>query len=580
MHYMMRSETVIRSPTGKIRTVNGKKTTFPRKEQQIMKKAKILLATAALGLLALAGHPKDTAAASYYDTCKEGTQADGSQVIKISAKEMNTVQDRGKGWALQKAFYEAKENAKANKKYIIAVEPGQYTLDISMHMYRYTTLNAEGSTFTRAKSFDGNILKVGDIEGGDTKKGYYYEDITVIGGTWNGNDTKKPVYRAAHCKNLTIQNATFKSCVNTHLMEVAALDGFTVRNCTFQDGKRAGGSKSSFANEAIQIDITEKKHFNAVASEVITSRNITIENNTFKNVLRGVGAHTAYVGLPITGVKITGNTFENIPSVAIECLHFQDCLVENNTLTKCGRGVSVFNIHENANGMYNGKKSAPKTLNAKTIVRNNKIQVQNTGETVSSGIAVQGANLKKATKGDGEKLAKGNYMVSNVQIYNNTITTKAMGIILRDAKKITMKNNTITANGKGDNYGILATDASDGINIQGNTVTAKKVGGITARNAKNVKILSNTVTVKIGGTKYGIMSADGSANVKIGGNTVKAKGTGILVRRTRKANVYSNKITGANAKNQYGILVSKDSKKVTVKKNTIKKYKKKILKRK
>lgn len=543
-----------------------------------MKKfTRILLAASAFCLISLTGQVKEASAATYYDTCEEGTQTDGSHIIKISSKEMKSGEQC---MALQDAFYLAQEKAKANKIYVIVVEPGSYNLDFSLHMYRYTTLYAEGCTFN-LKGFDGNMLKVGDVgDDGDKKKGYYYDGITVNGGTWNGNKTKKPIYRAAHCKNLLIQNATFKSCVNTHLMEVAALDGFTVRNCTFQDGYRAGGSKSSLANEAIQIDITEKKHFNAVASEIITSRNITIENNTFKNVLRGVGAHTAWVGLPITNVKITGNTFTDIPSIAIECLHFQDCLVENNTLTKCGRGISVFSIHENANGMYNGKKSAPKTLNAKTIVRNNKIQVQNTDDSVSSGIAVQGAKLKKATKGDGDKIAKGNYMVSNVQIYNNTITTKAMGIILRDAKKIAIKNNIINANGKGENYGILATDASEGINIQGNTVTAAKVGGITSRNAKNVKILSNTVTVKTAGTKYGIMSADGSANVKIGGNSVNAKGTGILVRRTRKANVYSNKITGANKKDQYGILVSRDSKKVTVKKNTIKKYKKKILKRK
>lgn len=74
--------------------------------------------------------------------------------------------------------------------------------------------------------------------------------------------------------------------------------------------------------------------------------------------------------------------------------------------------------------------------------------------------------------------------------------------------------------------------------------------------ARNVKILKNTVTVKTAGTKYGIMSADGSANIKIGSNTVNAKGTGILMRRTRKSSVYSNKITRANAKNQYGILIS------------------------
>lgn len=528
-------------------------------------------------LISVLGQAKEGAAASYYDSCTEGVQKDGSYLVKVSSAEMKSGQEC---MALQDAFYEAQEKASAKKKYIIVVEPASYNLGFSLHMYRYTTLYAAGATFN-LKGHNGNMLKVGDVgETGDTRKGYYYADITVNGGVWNGNRTKKPIYRAAHCKNLVIQNAVFKSCVNTHLMEVAALDGFTVRNCVFQDGYRASGSKSSLANEAIQIDITEKKHFQAVASEIITSRNITIENNTFKNVLRGVGSHTEWVGLPITNVKITGNTFTDIPSIAIECLNYQNCLVENNTLVRCGRGISVFSIHDNANGMYNSKKKASKTLNAKTIIRNNSIQVQNTDTSVSSGIAVQGAKLKKDTKGDGDKIAKGNYMVSNVQIYNNTITTKAMGILVRDSKKITMKKNTIIAKGKGENYGILVTDASDNVTIQANKVTASKVGGITARNAKNVKILSNTVTVKTAGTKYGIMSADGSSNIKIGGNVVNAKGTGILVRRTKKAKVYSNKITGAKKKNQYGILVSSDSKKVTLKKNKVKGYQKKILKRK
>lgn len=537
---------------------------------------KFLFTLVTICLVSILGQSSENSAASYYDTCVEGKQADGTYIMKISKETMKSGEEC---MALQDAFYEAKEKASAKMRYVIVVEPGEYNLGFSLHMYRYTTLNVVDSTFN-LKGHNGNMLKVGDVgETGDTKKGYYYEGIAVNGGIWNGNRTEKPIYRAAHCKNLVIQNAVFKSCVNTHLMEVAALDGFTVKNCVFQDGYREGGSKNSLANEAIQIDITEEKHFRAVASEIITSRNITIENNTFKNVLRGVGSHTAWVGLPMTNVKIVGNTFTDIPSVAIECLNYQGGLIENNTMVRCGRGISVFSVHANANGMYNSKKKASKTLNAKTIIRNNTIDVQNTDTSVSSGIAVQGADLKKATKGDGDKIAKGNYAVSNVQIYNNNITTKAMGIMIRDAKKITMKNNTIVAKGKGDNYGILVTDASDGVRIQANKVTAAKVGGITSRNAKNVGIYSNTITVNTAGTKYGIMSADGSTNVKIGGNVVKAKGTGILVRRTTKANVYNNKITGSNSKNQYGILVSADSKKITVKKNTIKQYVKKILKR-
>ena len=213
--------------------------------------------------------------------------------------------------------------------------------------------------------------------------------------------------------------------------------------------------------------------------------------------MRGVGSHTAWVGLPMTNIKIVGNTFKDIPSVAIECLNYQGCLIENNTMVRCGRGVSVFSVFSNANGMYNSKKKASKTLNAKTIIRNNTIDVQNTDTCVSSGIAVQGANLKKATKGDGDKIAKGNYAVSNVQIYNNNISTKAMGILIRDGRKITIKNNTVASNGKGNNYGILVKEASQGVRIQENTITAAKTKNqyaiVVSADSKKVTVKKNTI---------------------------------------------------------------------------------------
>lgn len=458
------------------------------------KSVKIFVVLGMFCLISVLGQESKTSATSYYDACVEGKQEDGTYIMKISKETMQSGQEC---MALQNAFYTAKENASSKMHYIIVVEPGIYNLGFSLHMYRYTTLYAEGVTFN-LKGHTGNMLKVGDVGSiGDKKKGYYYKDIKVNGGTWNGNRTQKPIYRAAHCKNLVIQNAVFKSCVNTHLMEVAALDGFTVRNCVFKDGYRAKGNKNSLANEAIQIDITQKNHFGAVASEIITSRNITIENNSFENVLRGVGSHTAWVGLPMTNIKIVGNTFKDIPSVAIECLNYRGCLIENNTMVRCGRGVSVFSVFSNANGMYNSKKKASKTLNAKTIIRNNTIDVQNTDTCVSSGIAIQGANLKKATKGDGDKIAKGNYAVSNVQIYNNNISTKAMGILIRDGRKITIKNNTVASNGKGNNYGILVKEASQGVRIQENTITAAKTKNqyaiVVSADSKKVTVKKNTI---------------------------------------------------------------------------------------
>lgn len=527
--------------------------------------------------LFLIGYSPNVSAASYYDTCTEGNQEDGSYLIKVSKESMKDTDCN----ILQKAFYEARDNAAANKQYIIVVEPAVYNLDFILHMYRYTTLYAQGCTFNRVAVEEGkykNMLIVGDTgTGSDTKKGYYYEGITVDGGVWNGNLTKKPIYRAAHCKNLLIQNAVFKSCVDAHLMEVAALDGFTVKNCVFQDGYIASGKNPSLANEAIQIDITVPKHFPSVASEIIASKNITIQNNTFENVLRGVGSHTAWIGLPYTNVTISDNTFSNVKSVAIECLNYQNCLVENNTLKNCGRGISVFSMTSTVNGMYNSGNEASKTLQAKTVVRNNTIQVQNTDTTISSGIAVQGKKLTKAVNGESDKIEKGNYVISDVSIYGNTIKSKANGIILRDAKKISLNNNRIDSAGSGNNHGILISDESDNIEIQKNRIISSKAGGITVKDSKSININKNNVTVNTAGTNYGILSTGKSKNIKVGSNEINVKGTGIVMRSTTAASIQKNKITGSNKADQYGILISADSKKVKVGNNTIKKYKKKIL---
>jgi hypothetical protein len=485
---------------------------------------------------------------SFYYTCTEGEQKDGSYIIKISKDDLS-YGCKNISWALTTA----QDNASKKHPYIIVVEPGTYHLDRCLYAYSYTTLYVRGVTFI--SDYDANMFKIGHGGmAGDNQKGYYYKDITIDGGTWDVNKKARVAIKGAHTSNFTIRNATITNSTDSHFVEVAALDGFTVENCVFKDqivsAKRI--KTKAFAIEAIQIDILIDSHFKGYAYEDLTCKNITIKNNKFQNVCRGVGAHTQWNGKTHNNIYIGSNTFENLKSVAIECLNFTSCVIEKNTLKKCGRGITVWS-YTPTNGVFSSKKTeAPYTLNAETIVRNNTMSIFYTDISQPTGIDIQGYTMTKTTKQNGTTFKRGFYGIKNVSIYDNKITSKGNGITIRNAREIKAYKNKITCTQKAINfYGMVVSDACKQITLTSNTISSKaKAGIVVYKGAKASKLDKNNIS---GSCEYGIWISE--ANVSsITNNTIKKpKYVGIRVgQKGSVSNIKNNTIRyGAS---QYGIL--------------------------
>lgn len=170
--------------------------------------------------------------------------------VEVTSDEISS---RSVSRAIQNALDEAKENATDAQPYRIVVAPGTYQLFESLRIYSNTDLVLDGVTFTQdGSSYVRNMLKVGD--GSDISTGYFYKNITVENGVFDESGNSSTAIKAVHAQNFTLKNVTVQNVHNSHLMEVAGIDGLNIENCTFKD-QLLDANATPFAYEAIQLDI-------------------------------------------------------------------------------------------------------------------------------------------------------------------------------------------------------------------------------------------------------------------------------------------------------------------------------------
>ena len=103
-----------------------------------------------------------------------------------------------------------------------------------------------------------NYKDYDDYNNSEACSGYdAYKNITVLGGIWESTEANLScIVRIFHATNITLDGLTFTGGGCVHQLEVAAIDGFYVRNCTFKNhGKRADDTKNFEKEEAIQLDM-------------------------------------------------------------------------------------------------------------------------------------------------------------------------------------------------------------------------------------------------------------------------------------------------------------------------------------
>ena len=506
-------------------------------------------------------------------------------VVNVSAQEIEMY---GAYYAITWALEEAQEYATAENPYRVVVEPGSYCIPYGLCIYSNTTLVLTGVTLTRSRAI--NMLRTG--YGFDTADsgvtGYYYENITIEGGTLDAENSSinSTMIKVVHTKNFTMKDVTVKNLYDGHMMEVAGCDGLTVTGCTFTDQVvPAGGIRY----EALQLDILYSEHMNNCRSEDLAIKNVLIENCTFNNCPRGVGTHTAVLNNPFNNIVIRNNTFTNMKSAAIQSINWTNVEISDNVIDTTPRGIALYSVLDQGQGTYKASvlaaeggttahysdsfQTPPK---ANVVVKNNTITNCGTVKDIyakyeCSAISVMGAKVttSKAYSDSSGSLPTGDYYVDGVKIENNYISVKGHGLRIEDVRNIQANSNVILCSANtvypANYYGMAIREDVRNASFKNNYIENASVNSFQIDCCTNITEISGNEIYTSG--KYGMAiynTSIGSILNNLVSNTPN-NSIGVMRNSSVSGKISGNRITGSSAN---GIHIASDSTAASVEKNT------------
>ncbi len=486
--------------------------------------------------------------------------AAGFAVINVDAADIAAL---GAIEAIQPALDEARDNATAENPYTVTVPEGTYPLDTLLRIYDNTTLDMRGVTFIHNSTT--NMIRIGakdtNEEGVD---GYYYQNIHLLGGVLDGNGHSNTLIKAFHAKNFTMEGVTLCNDFNAHLMEVAGVDGMTIRNCTFRDQIL---EKGNYGYEALQLDVLYPFHIYEAHAEALSMKNVLIEGCTFDNVPRGVGSHTCILNNPHDGITIRDNTFTNIKSIAIQSMGWKNVSITNNYINNAPRGITLYSIMYRGSGTYLasdfnviGNVASDKKISEKYIAPSNSNfniaynELHNIGVLddiyatyESHGIAVLGNKLTSVYPKDKDDnsagLPIGEYYNDTVNIHDNYLDVRGHGVRVEYGRNVTIKGNAIiqtknTVHESGVGYmGMLLRYNSQFSSVDNNTIIKPETDGITLRSS-SAKNINNNRIENTG--KYGISSYSATIGNLNNNDVISTVNQGICLMDTTKATAVKN----------------------------------------
>lgn len=141
-----------------------------------------------------------------------------------------------------------------------------------------------------------------------------------------------------HNQNVKVENIQFKNMYSGHFIEMDASSHVVIRNNKFT-GSKASDKKNK---EAINLDTPDKTtggwHQQWSKYDKTPNRNVTIENNTFKNVDRAVGTHKYSGGKYHDGVVLRNNNIDGTRSDAIRVMNWSNAIIEKNVIKNVENG--------------------------------------------------------------------------------------------------------------------------------------------------------------------------------------------------------------------------------------------------
>ena len=443
----------------------------------------------------------------------------------------------------------------------------------------------------------GTTFRVG--KPGSSASRYYYRNITIQGGIWDGNvrskDTGFCTFKVNHSQNVKFLNMTIQNDLEGHMIEAGAVNGLTISRVNFKNHKcyfKAHKNMNDYYEheEALQLDVNLYETTAIGNYDKYQNKNVTVDRCNFTNLGRGIGSHNSIDGCYFTNMKFTNNTFRNIKSYAIGAINYRNSKIQNNKILNCGSGILFVNSKPNYTG-YTGtyvvKNWNLKVNSSKdnSIISCNTITINSPKSKDSRALYINGNKISKPAiykKGlnSANRLSgyqgylKGDHRINGLTITKNNITVKNMtAVFYKGIRNSTFSNNKITFNGnqKSDYYGLTMDSVPDQLN-ENVTVNGNKIknfnSGILCKNSKKVTFKNTTVynsykqhiylegvNVTFDGcsldkakTKHGIASKNSTITLK-NTNITNAKEFGIYSYNC------SGKVTGGKIANcgKYGI---------------------------
>ena len=493
---------------------------------------------------------------AYFDT-------DGMKIVTYNVVNDFGADNTGNAMAekqIQQALDAAQENSGHGIFTKVVIPKGTYLISSALVVYSDTWIYCEeGVEIKRCISY-GPMLRcdnngVGGYDG--------VKNVIVEGGLWNGNTDQWPNtadfsnIRFAHCRNILLKDMHVKNNENGHHMEIGGAADVTIEGCTFT------GYTGYRKKEAIQLDcMNNSRVFAGYAPFDDTScENVVIKNNLFSGICRGLGSHSATLGIYYTDILIEGNVFENLDDVAMIMYNYKNCTITNNTITNCASGIDFKAMSSLPNNNFNPPvvKSMEEAVDgfeddANSVISSNTISVSGDDEYgITSGIRLTGYEVK-----DNGVIPDYNFRVAGVKIIENRIESNGTTIALNDAENCSIESNILVTKQDGVNYkdkNGLALNECDNIKITDNYISGSARNGASLTDSSGNTLENNTIE-NVG--MNGINIYNGSENNIASSNSVNsAKKHGIAVAANSSAVIKSNSISKAG---DTGILIYNGSK--------------------
>ena len=469
---------------------------------------------------------------------------DYDKAIKLDVTEFGA-DSTGKedSWkAIQYALNYAIDNASDDVQVKVIIPEGTYSISHCLKIYSNTWLYMEGATIRR--DYDNGRMLWNAQQG---RRGGYDDDRNIIieGGCFDGNATVRSTdfsnIRLGHCNNVWIKNVEIKNNYNGHHLEVGGVKNLTVEDCDFH------GYSGSSVKEALQLDVMNNANlFNSYAPyDDSACDNIVIKNNTFTDLMRGVGSHSAVFGVYYTNILITGNTFENMYDCAVIMQNYKNCIIESNVMKDVGCGIDFMNMAPAEYNRYfipvNGLEGIYDRIdnNANTVIRKNSISTIVTSYRPDPvGVQLYGRVLRSSYYPEYD------YKVEGVKVSENKIKTAGSGITLNDTVGVQVNSNVVAydTSGKTSEANLIDVRASGECSLTSNhTNGGDEYCAIYAGGCSDIDISSNDC---VNSGAAGICVSLNTSSATVSSNTVDSCGSnGIAIAKQADAQVSSNTVT-------------------------------------